>query len=358
VLAWWLRGVLLPYLVGVLIAQLLFPLADSLATHLPGRRLSATRKHKIAAFVVYLAAVLVFLVFFVGYARRVLNQIADMILGVPADWHRAISENATIHSWYVDTIPEDIRIQIEKSLAALSVDTASWLNHSIIDAINTAAGLVDTALTIVAIGLFLFYVMIGDQRMPATVGRWISPAWHVHLQKVREIAHTTITSYARALLTEATIVGSLTGIGLFLAGVNLALPLGIMGGLFNLVPYLGYWMALLLSIVVVAGTQPDKLVIAVVIYLLVQSADNWYFAPHFQGGSTGWTPAQTLVFMACGSAIFGPIGLIITLPLAAFTREILVYAYHRLPGSSPGEQAGSPLPPSPMSDGNPHAPGV
>jgi predicted PurR-regulated permease PerM len=264
-----------------------------------------------------------------------------MILGIPADWQRAISENSTIHTWYVDTIPAAVRAQIEKSLAAASVDAASWLDRTVMAAIDTAAGLVNAVVTIAAIGLFVFYVMIRDERMPSAVGRWLSPAWRRHLQRTREIAHRTLTSYARALLTEATIVGSLTGIGLALAGVEMAVPLGIAGGVFNLIPYLGYWLALVLSIVVVAGTQPDKLALAVLIYLLVQSADNWYFAPHFQGGSTGWTPAQTLVIMASGSALWGPIGLIIALPLAAFARETILYTYHELAGAPSGDQADS-----------------
>jgi predicted PurR-regulated permease PerM len=347
-LAWSLRGVLIPYIVGLLIVQLLAPLVRLLERHLPGRRLRAETRRKIATVTVFVAAVLVVVVFFIAFARRILNRVGDMILGIPADWHRAIGENSTIHTWYVDTIPADIRAEIEKSLAAASVDTATWLNRSIMAAINTAAGLVDAIVTIAAVGLFVFYVMVGNQKMPMQVAGWISPSWRLHLQQVREIAHRTITSYARALLTEATIVGSLTAIGLFLAGVNLALPLGIVGGVCNLIPYVGYWLALLLSIVVVAGTQPDKLVLAVVIYLLVQSADNWYFAPHYQGGSTGWTPAQTLVIMACGLAIFGPIGLIIGLPLAAFLRETGLYTYRALarpPSEDQPDGRPSPTPP-------------
>jgi predicted PurR-regulated permease PerM len=350
-LAWSLRETLVPYIVGILVVQLLHPLVGVLEEHLPGRRLRALTRRRIAAITVYVAAALVVVVFFIFFARRVLNRMGDMILGIPADWHRAITENATIHSWYVDTVPAEVRAEIEKSLAAASFDAATWLQRSITQAINTAAGLVDAVVTIVAVGLFVFYVMIRDESMPSAVTSWISPAWRIHFRHVRVIAHETITSYARALLTEATIVGSLTAIGLFLAGVNMALPLGIAGGFFNLIPYIGYWLALLLSIVVVAGTQPDKLTLAIVIYLLVQSADNWYFAPHYQGGSTGWTPAQTLVIMACGSAIFGPIGLIIALPLAAFARETLVYAYHGLLSEPSDTDAGSPPTPSIVASG-------
>jgi predicted PurR-regulated permease PerM len=329
-LAWSLRETLIPYIVGILVVQLLSPLVRLVEKHLPGRRLRTATRRRIAAMTVYVVAALAFAVFFIFLARRILDRMGAMILGVPVDWHRAITENSTIHAWYVDTVPADVRAEIEKSLAAASVDAATWLQHSVTAAINTASGLVNAVVTIAAVGLFVFYVMIADERMPSAATSWISPAWRLHFQHVRVIAHRTITSYARALLTEATIVGSLTGIGLFLAGVNTAVPLGIAGGLLNLVPYIGYWLALLLSVVVVAGTQPDKLALAVVIYLLVQSADNWYFAPHYQGGSTGWTPAQTLVIMACGSATFGPIGLIISLPLAAFARETLLYAYRGL----------------------------
>ena len=339
VLAWSLRTVLIPYIVGMLVAGLLAPLVRSAEKRVPGQKLRAATRRRIAAVTVYVAAVLVFLVFVIFFAKRILNRVADMILGLPLDWHRAISENSTIHTWYVDTIPADVRAEIETSLAAASIDAANWLQRSVMAAINTAAGLVDAVVTIAAVGLFLFYVMIRDEKMPNAAWSWISLTWRLHLQHVGTITHRTITSYARALLTEATIVGSLTGIGLFLAGVDMAVPLGIVGGIFNLIPYLGYWLALLLSIVVVAGTQPDKLALAVLIYLLVQSADNWYFAPHYQGGSTGWTPAQTLVIMACGSAILGPIGLIITLPLAAFTRETLLYTYHELAVASPENEA-------------------
>ena len=144
-------------------------------------------------------------------------------------------------------------------------------------------------------------------------------------------------SYTRGVIIESIIVGIITGLGYYLIGVQVWLPLGVIALIGEIVPIIGPWIAFFISLPVILATQPDKAVLALGLFVVIQILEGWFLAPRIQGGSVNFTPSATLVALAVGGAIGGPLGVILALPAAALMRDIAFYTSYRAGGLSPTE---------------------
>jgi predicted PurR-regulated permease PerM len=144
-------------------------------------------------------------------------------------------------------------------------------------------------------------------------------------------------SYTRGVFIESIIVGVIAGLGYYLIGVQVWLQLGVIALIGEIVPIIGPWIALLISLPVILATQPDKTVLALGLFVVIQILEGLFLAPRIQGGSVNLTPVASLIALAIGGAIGGPLGVILALPAVALMREIALYTSYRAEGLSPAE---------------------
>jgi predicted PurR-regulated permease PerM len=105
----------------------------------------------------------------------------------------------------------------------------------------------------------------------------------------------------------------------------------------EIVPVIGPWIALLISLPVILATQPDKTILALGLFVVIQILEGLFLAPRIQGGSVNLTPAVSLIALVIGGIIGGPLGVILALPAVALMREIALYTSYRAEGLSPAE---------------------
>lgn len=125
------------------------------------------------------------------------------------------------------------------------------------------------------------------------------------------------------------VVGVLSGVGLMLLGVPLALVLGVIAGLFTFVPYFGPIVSAIPAIIV-AGTKGLSMVVWVVlIYLVCHGIEGYIVAPYVQRRTVELPPALTVFSMAILAALFGPFGLVVATPVVAALLVIVREVYVR-----------------------------
>jgi hypothetical protein len=144
-------------------------------------------------------------------------------------------------------------------------------------------------------------------------------------------------SYTRGVIAESIIVGVIAGLGYYLIGVHVWLQLGVIALIGEIVPIIGPWIALLVTLPVILATQPDKTVLALGLFVVIQILEGLFLAPRIQGGSVNLTPVVSLIVLAIGGVIGGPLGVILALPAVALMREIALYTSYRAEGLSPAE---------------------
>jgi predicted PurR-regulated permease PerM len=125
------------------------------------------------------------------------------------------------------------------------------------------------------------------------------------------------------------VVGVLTGIGLFLLGVPLALALAVLAGLFTFVPYFGPIVSAIPAIIVAATISWSKVLWVIVIYLICHGIEGYVVAPFVQRRTVELPPAVTILSMAVMAALFGALGLMVATPMVAAILVIVREVYVR-----------------------------
>ncbi|MBW9151525.1 AI-2E family transporter [Clostridium estertheticum] len=151
------------------------------------------------------------------------------------------------------------------------------------------------------------------------------------LKEILSIIDITFYKYIRGQLLEACIVGVLSAIVLYFVGIDYALIIGIIAGICNMIPYIGPVVGTILAVIIaLLSGQPIKAVWAVVGMIVVQEVDNKLLAPKIVGDSVGLHPVFTMLAIIIGGSVWGLIGMMIAVPVAACFKVLISkwYTYH------------------------------
>ena len=313
VFLYWARGLILPavYLVagGALIAFLLEPVSRLFEKKFP-RGLSA-----LAALAVGAAALLAFAAVLLP---TLIRQLQDLIASLPA-----VLENVRQFLSRITAPFGDLGAQPD--LNALSGRIGSMI-HRIADAAGVLAGGISRFSLMIVLSFFLLrdreklflrlelLVPLRFRRSTVLAGRAVC----------RELR-----LYLRGQAMIALCVGALSSLGLMLVGVPSALVLGLVVGVFNMIPYFGPVLGSVPAVLIALGRSPMTALWASAVLVLVQQMDGSLISPRIMGNLTGFSPAVVLVAVFIGGQAGGIAGMLVALPLLLTARTCLrVYAQH------------------------------
>lgn len=196
-----------------------------------------------------------------------------------------------------------------------------------------------TGLAVMLISLF-FYLRDG-RRLFSALTDLVPAKYETAAQEIGERVWWTLGSYFRGQLLVALFDAVLIGIGLFLLGVPLALPLSVLvffGGLF---PIVGAFVTGLLAVLVAfadSGLTTAGLVLLLVIG--VQQVESNLLEPLILSKVIALHPLVVITVVTAGALAFGVLGAFLAVPVAASVARTLDYARGRTPEAGPGAESG------------------
>lgn len=128
--------------------------------------------------------------------------------------------------------------------------------------------------------------------------------------------------YLRGQLLVALFVGIVTGVLFWIVGFPNSVLLGVIAGVFNIVPYLGLIVSLVPALVIAIVTPPLWLSLVKVmgIFFIVQSLDAYVLSPKIVGERVGLHPVWVMFAIIGFGSFFGFVGLLIAIPLAVLIK--------------------------------------
>lgn len=176
-------------------------------------------------------------------------------------------------------------------------------------------GAVDAVLAVVlviAAGIYL----AASPRLYAEGAVYLVP--QRHHARARELLATTgnaLWSWVLAQFVIMAVVGVLTAIGLLLVGVPLAVPLGLIAGLLEFIPFLGPFLAAVPIVLVALTAGPQTALYAVLVLFLIQQVESNLLAPLVERWAVSLPPVLILFGTIAFTLLFGVLGAVFAAPL-------------------------------------------
>ena len=168
--------------------------------------------------------------------------------------------------------------------------------------------------------LFAFY-LLRDRRRIASALELLIPVQHRTraVRAAREMRRECV-NFLRGQLLLSTAVGALTALGLLLTGTPGWLVLGLLMGVMELIPYLGPLLAGAPAVLLALQGGWVSALWTLAVLLLVQQVESSLLSPRFLAGATRLHPLLVLVIITAGGLLAGPLGMVLSLPVAVSLR--------------------------------------
>jgi predicted PurR-regulated permease PerM len=132
-----------------------------------------------------------------------------------------------------------------------------------------------------------------------------------------------LSRFIRGQLIIAMIVGVLSIIALVVLKVQFAFLIGTIAGVTNIIPYFGPIIGAIPAIIVALLDEPMKAIWVIIAFFIIQQTESAILSPKIVGESVGLHPVFVILVLLIGGELFGVIGLIFAIPIAASIKIIL-----------------------------------
>jgi len=197
--------------------------------------------------------------------------------------------------------------EITRQLAVEFVSLPSKIARSVFS-------LVSNLLVLIAILVFSFYLITQKNIVDKELADVLDLEKRKRIKRIINTLEIRIGSWARGELILMLAVGCLNYIGLKLIGIPYALPLGILAGILEIVPYIGPILAAVPAVLIGISISPIIGLAAALLSFLVQQFENYVLVPKVMQRVAGVNPIVTLLCLAIGLRIAGILGLFVAVP--------------------------------------------
>lgn len=312
-LLWSMGNVLLPFVLGGAIAYCLDPIADWFEAR------GFSRGGSVAALsilfvILAIPVMIIVLLTLVRQTEQLIGFIAQVIEDAPT---LAASFTAWVEARVGMAIDQSM---IQDGLTRVGEFLQTRGGALASSVLSGAAGLVNVAVYFVLVPVITIYLLIDWDRMVAGIDELLP---RDHAPTIRQIAadiDTTLASFIRGQGTVCLVLGAYYAVALMLVGLNFGFVIGAFAGIISFIPYVGALLggALALGVALFQFWGDWWWILGVAaIFQVGQLVEGNILTPNLVGQSVGLHPVWLLFALSIFGSLFGFVGLLVAVPLAA-----------------------------------------
>lgn len=303
------HSLLAPLLFSLLMAFLLMPFAALLE-----------RKFKFPRSLASVTSVILMLAIIYGILFFLANQLSDLWSDWPALQQRLIASFEDIKQWVYRTFHYNFNEHKE----LISMDNADKALATSATIVGTTLITLSSSLLFLAFTVLFTFFVLNYRRMLYTFLTQVFPA--EHKSKVVEIVgeiQRIIKKYVTGLFLQMLIVSGLMMIVLSIMGIKYAILLGMIAGMFNIIPYLGIATALIISALITLATAGGGAALLVIIaFIGVHAIDGNFLMPVIVGSKVKINALAAFLALIVGEMVWGISGMFLIIPYLAMLKII------------------------------------
>jgi predicted PurR-regulated permease PerM len=311
------------------VAYLVLPLVNFLDRRMPSRLRDRNLARPLSIVIVYLLVILSIAGIFAFLIPPVVEQGQLLWKQMP---ELAAKGRALGTEWlgkYQANIPLEIQQRIQSNLEKLAGTIGRALQEGSVRTFSVITSTVGFFLGILVIPFWLFYILNDESKVRESVLDLIPDRIEPDLLNILHITDDIFSAYIRGQFILCLFIGTLATIGLLIVGVDFALLLGLIAGVFEVLPFVGPILGAIPALIVAALQAPMTALWTLIVFIIIQQIENLFLAPKIAGGSVKLHPALVMVVLVVGNEALGLWGMLLAVPLTAVIRDVFKYLYLR-----------------------------
>lgn len=313
---WLIRDIIALLFVALILASAFDPMVDYLQKYRIPRLVSIIFIY--IAFISLISSVIILL------SGPIAVEVKNIARDIP-QYYREINDNITRFQNSATFLGEDRLNSLRGDLDTFISNLTYFASGNVLPVISTIfGGLVSMILILV----LTFYLVVQEEVVKRFIV-WILPnSRHERIWDLIEKIERKMGLWLRGQFLLSFIIFCLTYIGLKVLGVNYALVLALLAGIFEVVPFLGPILGAIPAIfltLTLQGTTPAIFVFA--LYLVIQQLENHFIVPKVMSKSVGLNSLVVILSILVGAKVAGVLGALMAVPVAA---AITVYLEDRV----------------------------
>ena len=298
---YFIRDILLQLFVALLLMTILQPLVNKIASLKVPRALAVAMSYVIIIGI------------FIGVIALVIPPLAEQTTSF-----------VTVLPQYLNNLGLSPFINTD-----ISGQILSRLGNIPSEVLKLSVSIISNFASVLTVLVFSFYMLLTRDRLEDHLGFLFGEEKRRELGKLIDTLEKGLGGWARGQFALMFMVGLSTFIGLTILGIPFALPLALLAGLLEIIPYLGPVLAAIPSIIIGFGISPVSGLGVSILAVLIQQLENYVFVPKIMQKSVGVSPIVTLVALAIGARLAGVVGMIISIPSVITIQSIFKHYIYK-----------------------------
>jgi predicted PurR-regulated permease PerM len=323
-----IKSILLPFIVGIFAAYFLDPAVQYL------RRRGWSRT--VSAGVITITFFFIAIAICTLLAPPIMRQLSSLIHDLPDYLQSLQIRYSKDIDYYMSRLGVEQVDSIKDVAGNFSGSLVTFSGKMVSDVVQSGLALLNILSLIFLTPVVAFYLLRDwdrvilqfDQLLP----RDNAPTIRTQLHAIDR----TLAGFIRGQTNVCLIMASFYGIALSVLGLRFGLIIGIMTGLFLFIPFIGFAIGFVLSLTVALFQFGDSthIITLLAIYAVGQIIESSILTPRLVGGKVGLHPLWIIFGMLSGAALFGFIGVLISVPVTAVVGVLVRFAINRYLHSS------------------------
>ena len=336
---WLLSPILLPFIAGLVLAYFLDPVADAL------ERLGLPRLMATAAILLLSILLLVFI------GLLIVPILGDQIVKFAGDLPSLMQSllarfNDVAPQWIKDAIAKS-GTDVQGSISDIAGKAAGWTATLLASIWSGGMALVNVLSLMVVTPIVAFYLLADWDHLVAKVDGWLPRDHAASIRSIFTDIDSALAGFIRGQGTVCLLLGMYYALALTIAGLKFGLVIGLAAGLLSFIPFVGVLVGGLVAIGVgLVQFWPDftSILIVVGIFAVGQFIEGNFLSPKLVGSSIGLHPVWLMFALFAFGYVFGFVGLLLAVPMAAAAGVLVRFAlnqylasklYRGIPGEMP-----------------------
>lgn len=307
-----LSNILLPFVLGMAVAYFLDPVADRMEEAGINRTLATTIIIGLFLILVILALMLLVPV--------IIDQVLGLLNNLPGYYQ-------SLHDFFLPIIDRFVDIpalqeseQLTKAVGQYVGEAVKGLGSLSKNIVGGGLALVNMVTLLVITPVVAFYLLRDWDHIVDRINGWLPRKNAVEIRQLARQIDDVLAGFVRGQSTVCLLLAIYYGVALMATGLEFGLVIGIITGLISFIPFVGAIIGFIASVgVALVQFWPDFVMIGIVgaIFVVGQVLEGYVLTPNLVGEKVGLHPVWVMFGLLAGGSLFGFVGVLIAIPMAA-----------------------------------------